>query len=159
MDFIWNPKKEYLDNSRSINKMQSCVELVQSIESGVICDDLIKFLAPHFHLSRVKTISTSKFSEEIDWQIYQWPNLLKHKRQFTGALHLILSKYLGTSLKNIFRLISWNEIRIFFWFLPSKFFIKTILNWIIKCILIKFTKQNLFKFLFFCCRNNSCVKI
>jgi uncharacterized C2H2 Zn-finger protein len=49
-DFIKNPK-----NIKDINVINSCSLLIQDIQSSVICDELIRFLAPHFQLSNYKS--------------------------------------------------------------------------------------------------------
>jgi uncharacterized C2H2 Zn-finger protein len=48
--FIKNPK-----NIKNPNVINTCSLLIQDIQSSVICDELIRFLAPHFQLSNYKS--------------------------------------------------------------------------------------------------------
>jgi hypothetical protein len=47
--FMSNP-----NNLQYSNTIESCTLLIQDIQSSVICDEMLRFLAPHFHLSRAK---------------------------------------------------------------------------------------------------------
>jgi hypothetical protein len=48
--FLKNP-----DNLKHTSLINSCTLLVQDIQSSVICDELLRYLAPHFQISNYKT--------------------------------------------------------------------------------------------------------
>jgi hypothetical protein len=54
-DFVKNP-----DNLKYNSLINSCTLLIQDIQSSVICDELLRYLAPHFQISNYKPLLAIK---------------------------------------------------------------------------------------------------
>jgi hypothetical protein len=51
--FLEDPKNVNVDN---VNKIGNATKLLKSIKDFIICEELIKYLAPYFQINRIKEI-------------------------------------------------------------------------------------------------------